>query len=111
MATNFELKQINGIPYWYSDNIIYTFQLDGGHRSSESIAIGTYDAATDSIKYYPDWKQRVESNLIAFRNGLSTLERDKLRDTLVKPVKKQRKATRNPRKSTSRTKNTKNIEC
>jgi hypothetical protein len=107
-ADNFELKQINGIPYYLDGSgTIYTFELIAGQRSPESVAIGTYHAPTESITYYPDWKQRVESNLQRFRESLFTQDRDKLRDTLVKPIKKSRKAARNPRKAASRAKNPK----
>lgn len=108
MAVNFELKQINGIPYYLDGSgTIYTFELIAGQRSPESVAIGTFDASTGRITYYPDWRERVAGNLQRFRESLFTQDRDKLRDTLVKPIKKSRKATRNPRKATSRTKNPK----
>jgi hypothetical protein len=112
-ADNFELKQINGIPYYLdgTTSTIYTFELIAGQRSPESAAIGTFDAATGSIAYYPDWRERVQSNLQRFRESLFTQDRDKLRDTLVKPIKKSRKAARNPRKATSRTKNPKSESC
>ena len=106
MAVNFEIKHINGIPYYVSESIVYTFELDAGKPSAACTAIGTFDAATGSITYYPDWKQRVQSNLQRFRESLFTQERDKLRESIVKPTK-QRKAARNPRKAASRTKNPK----
>ena len=106
MAVNFEIKHINGIPYYVHESTIYTFELDAGQPSANCTAIGTYHAAGDSITYYPDWKQCVAGNLQRFRESLFTPERDKLRESIIKPTK-QRKATRNPRKTTSRTKNPK----
>jgi hypothetical protein len=113
MAANFEIKHINGIPYYVSESTVYTFELDGGKPSPNSIAIGTYSNSGsngDSIAYYPDWRERVAGNLQQFRQSLFTQERDKLRESIVKPTK-QRKATRNPRKSSSRAKNPKSESC
>ena len=105
MAVNFEIKHIHGIPYYVNESTVYTFELDGGKPSARSIPIGSYSstATGDSITYYPDWRERVAGNLQQFRQSLFTQERDKLRESIVKPAK-QRKATRNPRKSSSRTK-------
>jgi hypothetical protein len=105
MSAHFEIKHINGVPYYVHESTVYTFELDAGKPSANCTAIGTYNAAAERITYYPDWRERVQSNLQQFRQSLFTQERDKLRDSIVKPAK-QRKATRNPRKSTSRTKNT-----
>lgn len=102
---NYELKQIHGIPYYLHGTTLYTFELDAGKPSSECVALGTYDTTTDTIHYLPDWRERVESRLGAFRRSLRSQPRDTFRDTLDKP-QKQRKATRTPRKSAAgRTKN------
>ena len=100
----FEVKHIRGIPYYLHGTTIYTFELEAGKPGNRCTAIGTYDAATDSATYYPDWRERVQSNLITFRESLFSQERDKLRDSIIKPTK-PRKATRNPRKATNRAKN------
>ena len=100
----FEVKHIRGIPYYLHGTTIYTFELDAGKPSDRCIAIGTYNHANDAIAYYPDWRERVQSNLVSFRESLFSQERDKLRDNIVKPTK-PRKTTRNPRKSANRTKN------
>lgn len=100
----FEIKHIRGIPYYLHGTTIYTFELDAGKPSERCTAIGTYDNAADTITYYPNWRERVQSNLISFRESLFSQERDKLRDSIVKPTK-PRKTTRNPRKATNRTKN------
>lgn len=71
----------------------------------DCVAIGTYDASKDSITYDPDWREQIESHLDTFRLSLSAQQRDKLRETIAKP-QKQRKATRTPRKTTTRTKST-----
>lgn len=106
MSVNFEIKHINGIPYYVSESIVYTFELDAGKPSESCTAIGIFDAATGSITYYPDWRDRVQSNLQRFRESLFTQERDKLRESIIRPAK-QRKAARNPRKAASQTKNPK----
>ena len=101
----YELKQINGIPYYLHGTIMYTFELDAGKSSSTCVAIGTYN--NESITYYDDWRQRVQSNLDHFRESIIIQERDKLRESIIKP-QKPRKATRTPRKST-KSKSTSNI--
>jgi len=97
----YELKQIHGIPYFLHGTTLYTFELEGGKPSSECIAIGTYQAEHDTIQYFHDWRERVQPRLAAFRNRIVSQPRDTFRDHLDKP-QKQRKATRTPRKSTSR---------
>ena len=103
---NYELKHVRGIPYYLNGTTIYTFELDAGKPGTKCTAIGTYDAATDSITYYADWRERVKSNLDSFRTSLAAQERDKLRESIIKP-QKQRKTTRTPRKTTTRAKSTK----
>jgi len=98
-VNNYELKQIRGIPYYLRETTLYTFELDQGVPSAHSIAIGTYDEKTDSITYDEQWVALCQPRLDAYRQSLIALERDKLRDNIVKPVKKSRKGTRNPRKS------------
>jgi hypothetical protein len=103
--SNYELKHIRGIPYYLDGTTIRIFELDNGKPASNCIAIGTYNATSDSITYFTDWRERVKSNLDAFRGTISAQERDKLRESIVKPTK-QRKTTRTPRKTT-RSKSTK----
>ncbi len=100
---SYELKHIRGIPYYLDGTTVRTFELDGGKPAAECVAIGTYDTATDSITYLPGWIESVQSRLAAFRASVHPQERDKLRETIVKP-QKQRKTTRNPRKPSTRTK-------
>lgn len=97
--STYELKHIRGIPYYLDGTTIKTFELDAGKPSSKCVSIGTYDAASDSITYFADWRDRVKSNLDSFRAGLSAQERDKLRESIVKPTK-QRKTTRASRRTT-----------
>jgi hypothetical protein len=98
--STYELKHIRGIPYYLDGTTVKTFELDAGKPAiAKCTAIGTYDATTDSIAYYADWLIRVKSNLNAFRIALTAQERDKLRETIIKPTK-PRKTTRAPRKST-----------
>lgn len=102
-----ELKHIRGIPYYLNGTIVNTFEISRGKPVAEKcVAIGTYDATSDSITYYSDWRERVQPNLDIFRNELVSKEREKLRQDFVKP-QKPRKAPRNPRKTSSRTKSTK----
>ncbi len=96
---NYELKHIRGIPYYLDGTTIKTFELDKGKPGANCVAIGTYNATNDSITYYPDWHTRVKSNLDAFRGTIIVQERDKLRESIIKPTK-QRKTTRTPRKTT-----------
>lgn len=101
---NYELKHIRNIPHFVNGTTVYTLELQAGQPSDHCIAIGTYSVDTDQIEYYPDWRERVEPRLVAFRAGLVSHARDALRDAVVKP-QKPRKAARNPRKPSSRTKN------
>ena len=103
---NYELKHIHGIPYYLDGTTVKSFELDKGKPGTNCVAIGTYDAATDSITYYTDWRERVKSNLDTFRANLIVQERDKLRESIIKP-QKPRKTTRTPRKPTTRTKSAK----
>jgi hypothetical protein len=96
---SYELKQIRGIPYYLREKTLYTFELNNGLPAITSIAIGTYDEKNNAILYYPDWKERAQPRLDFYRSNLNSLERDKLRENIVKPVKKSRKVARNPRKA------------
>ena len=104
--TTYELKHIHGVPYYLDGTTIRIFDLDNGKPSSNCVALGTYAAADDAIAYFPDWRERVKSTLESFRNSLAVQERDKLRESIIKP-QKPRKATRTPRKTTTRTKSAK----
>lgn len=103
--SNYELKHIRGIPYYLDGATVKIFELDNGKPASNCVAIGTYNPTSDSITYFTDWRERVKPNLDAFRKAITAQERDKLRESIIKPAK-QRKTTRTPRKTT-RTKNTK----
>ena len=96
--TTYELKHIHGVPYYLDGTTIRIFDLDNGKPSSNCVAIGTYAATDDTIAYFPDWRERVKSTLESFRRSLTIQERDKLRESIVKP-QKPRKATRTPRKA------------
>jgi len=95
----YQLKHIRGVPYFLKGGIIYTFELDNGLPSEQCVAIGTYDEASDSITYYEDWFERVESHIETFRNRIQVIERSKLRETVDKP-QKPRKTASNQRKTT-----------
>lgn len=96
---NYELKHIKGIPYYLDGTTVKIFDLVAGKPSNNCTAIGTYNATDDSITYFADWRERVKSNLDAFRGSIIFQERDKLRESIIKP-QKQRKTTRTPRKTT-----------
>ena len=91
---------LNGIPYFKEkdnkSNTIYTFD-----QYNTPIAIGTCigTGAESRVELYSDWRERVKDNLYKFRTALTASERDKIRETLIKPTK-QRKTPRNSRKST-----------
>ena len=107
VETNLELKHIRGIPYYLNGTVVNTFEISGGKPVADKcVAIGVYDAATDSINYYDGWRDLVQSNLDAFRGALVPREREKLRQDFIKP-QKPRKAARNPRKTGSRAKSAK----
>jgi hypothetical protein len=102
--SSYEYIIVRGIPYYKkSDGDItrlLTFEQNG-----TPVDIGTYEKESDSVNFLTDWKERVASNLTKFREGLSPVQRDKLRENIKKPTK-QRKTPRNSRKTT-RTKTTK----
>ena len=100
----YELKHIRGIPYYLHGTTVHTFELQGGQPSEHCIPIGTYHPDTDRVEYFPDWRERVEPRLDAFRSGLVSHARDAVRDAVIKPHK-PRKAPRNPRKPSARAKN------
>lgn len=97
--STYELKHIRGIPYYLDGTTVKIFDLVAGKPSNNCTAIGTYDAATDTITYFTDWRERIKPNLDSFRGAISAQERDKLRESIIKP-QKQRKTTRAPRKTT-----------
>ena len=97
--TTYELKHIHGVPYYLDGTTVRIFDLNNGKPTSNCITIGTYAATDDTITYFPDWRERVKSTLDSFRTSLTVQERDKLRESIIKP-QKQRKATRTPRKTT-----------
>ena len=96
---NYELKHIHGVPYYLGPcGALYTLELDAGKPSKDCVRIGTYSADTGSIDYLPDWRERCQPRLDAFRASLTSQTRDTLRDSIIKP-QKPRKTTRAPRKS------------
>jgi hypothetical protein len=102
MASQFEIKHIHGIPYYLDGTTVYTFEVEKGLPSERCIAIGTYD--NESILYYENWKELVQSNLDTFRASLVSKERKATHDANIKPLKKPRNAPKNPRKSATRAK-------
>ena len=102
---NYELKHIHGIPYYLSGTTVHTFECVAGKPAANTVAIGTYDSAANSITYFPNWRDIIKSNLDVFRSSITIQERDKLRKSIIKPTK-PRKATRTPRKSAIKTTNT-----
>ena len=99
---NYELQHLHGIPYYTNGGTLYTFELDAGKPGEHCVPIGEYDEKSDRITYFPDWRERIQPRLDAFRAALTSQARDARNH--IKP-QKQRSATRAPRKSTARTKN------
>jgi hypothetical protein len=92
MTTKYEHFNYRGVPYFRNGTTVCTFD------QSNPITIGTYDATTESVTLHGDWKERVQSALVTFRENLNPTEREKLRETLAKPAKKSRRSTKNPTK-------------
>lgn len=102
---NYELKHIRGVPYYLRDGILYSFELDPtGAPSVECIRLGIYD--TDHIVYDPDWRERAQSRIDAYRASLVAQKRDGLRQSIAKPQKSSH-SKRAPRKPSTRAKNPK----
>ena len=107
---NYELKHIRGIPYYIRENIAYSFELDPvGAPSADCIRLGTYDATRNYIDYDPDWRERIQPHLDAYRASLVAQKRDSLRQTIAKPQKSSH-SKRAPRKPSTRTKNPKSTK-
>lgn len=101
----YQLKQIQGVPYFVKDTRLYTFELENGQPSVHCVAIGTYE--NERITYDNDWIDRIQGRLQAFRDGIEVIEREKLRERVDKP-QKQRNASAHKPKST-RTKSAKSV--
>jgi len=93
----YQLKHINGVPYFLKENRIYTFELEHGQPSTHCVAIGSYEEGTNSITYDADWIERIQPHLEAFRKGVVVIERDKLRETVEKPQKQRKPAADKPK--------------
>lgn len=102
---NYELKHIRGIPYYLRDGVLYHFELDpAGAPSADCLRLGIYDG--NHIVYDPDWRERVQPRLDAYRAHLIAQKRDGLRQSLTKPQKSSH-SKRAPRKPSTRAKNPK----
>lgn len=102
---NYELKHIRGIPYYLRDGVLYHFELDpAGAPSADCVRLGIYDG--NHIVYDPDWRERVQPRLDAYRAHLIAQKRDGLRQSLTKPQKSSH-SKRAPRKPSTRAKNPK----
>lgn len=96
--SSYEYIVVRGVPYYKKlDGDITRILTFDQYRTP--IEIGSYDKESDSVAFLSDWRERVRENLSMFREGLSAVQRDKLRENIKKPTK-QRKTPRNPRKST-----------
>jgi hypothetical protein len=104
--STFELKHVRGIPYYIRDGIVHTFESEKGRASKECIAIGEYDRDSDAVRYYGDWKERINERLTFFRESIASQDRKTMRESIIKP-QKPKKATRTPRKSSNTAANTK----
>jgi hypothetical protein len=121
MSSNYEQVFIQGIPYYKqsggtdigastSDARRKRTSADGESRDGYATRdnIFTFDAngpvhigttsGSGNIEFFDDWKERVADRLESWRNGISAKEREKLRESITKPVK-QRKPRRNNKKA------------
>ena len=93
-----EIKHVRTIPYWLEGTTLSTFELDAGNPSADRIPIGTYQPESDSIEFFPDWRERCQSRLDAYRASLVGQDRGPHRSVLLRPAK-QRVSSRNSRSS------------
>lgn len=98
-----QLKQIRGIPYYLEGTDVYSFHVQGGKPSPDSILLGSYDAEHDCVHFRENWKSLAQPDLDAYRARVVALRRDSFRQGIDKP-EKQRIGKRTPRPSTRRTK-------
>ena len=102
---SYQLKQIGGIPYFVKDKIVHTFEIEDGRPSKHCIPIGTYDEATDTIRYDDGWSERIQHRLAAYRDGITVIERATFRESVTKYQKQSKSAGNQPK--SARAKSTK----
>jgi hypothetical protein len=90
------VKHVRTIPYWLEGTTLSTFELHEGGPSAERIPIGTYQPESDSIEFFPDWRERCQSRLDAYRASLVGQDRGPNRSVLLRPAK-SRVSARNSR--------------
>ena len=90
------VKHVRTIPYWLEGSTLSTFELHEGGPSAERIPIGTYQPESDSIEFFPDWRERCQSRLDAYRASLIGQDRGPNRSVLLRPAK-SRVSARNSR--------------
>jgi len=90
------VKHVRTIPYWLEGTTLSTFELHEGGPSAERIPIGTYQLESDSIEFFPDWRERCQSRLDAYRASLVGQDRGPHRSVLLRPSK-SRVSARNSR--------------
>jgi hypothetical protein len=93
----YELKHIHGIPYYLREGRVYTFELRDRLPSPDCVAIGTYDAATDSLAYDTDFMERLEPRLAAYRAALTIKTRDGTPHEKPQKLRLGRRATQRTR--------------
>lgn len=85
----YELKLIQGVPFFVND-VGDVFNYD---TNQQPVRIGEYNSAANILKLSDNWREVLEPSLFAWRSGLCTGERGKVR------TEKQRVPKRNPRKA------------
>lgn len=88
------VKHVRTIPYWLEGTTLSTFELVDGAPSAERIPIGTYQPESDSIEFFPDWRERCQHRLDAYRDSLVGQDRGPHRTVLLRP-KVSRNSSRN----------------
>jgi hypothetical protein len=81
------VKHVRTIPYWLEGTTLSTFELHEGGPSAARVPIGTYQPESDSIEFFPDWRERCQSRLDAYRASLVGQDRGPHRSVLLRPSK------------------------
>lgn len=85
---SFEIKHVRSIPYWLTGTTLSTFELASGGPSPDCIPIGTYTPESDHVQFFPDWRERCQPRLDAYRASLRGEERGQHRSVLLRPAKR-----------------------
>jgi len=76
---------VRTIPYWLEGTTLSTFELTNGGPSADRVALGTYHPESDSIEFFPDWRERCAPRLDVYRASLVGQDRGPERSALLRP--------------------------